>query len=209
MKSSPSSKENQHNRFATPSPTGRIAGTPCPAWRGSLLQGSRHGVRDMENTRNVRLRDFAEIWSLALSISDTDERFIDVARKIGTAWSQLGFPESDDPIDDFINLIRLHPSVSTETMDSECPPRNSDSLIVHLSKWAATLAPGWSKDQWLVIISVCFSARYSGTRVRIKKNPALLKHESAKKMTPKQLMEEYGISRSYAYKLLSKTTSKK
>lgn len=107
----------------------------------------------------------------------------------------------DDPFDDFSRILH---AMGEKPCYPPFPPRKSggfSELLDAMSAYAENLEPRLNSGEWKHLLSEIFSAKYGGTRVRIKKSPAAAMKYDAKRLTPKELMLKHGISRSYAYKL--------
>lgn len=100
-----------------------------------------------------------------------------------------------------------------EKVDSELEPKGDYSaLSIHrsLSKAIGETAercsfnfPALSVAHWVEVIDLILAMRYGGTSIYIKRRDNLVT-DSVRSMMPKQIMEKFGVSRSYAYRLLRK-----
>lgn len=146
--------------------------------------------------------------------------FRDFVSKVADAYVRSGTPENDDPLDDFrlIEKAFQHPSFSERNLakfsENISPPQRAHGEI--FQEWIARyfghcaniLAPGWSADEWSSLFAEVMVTKYGGQRVRIKSRPAEAVKHAAGRLTPSQLMEQFGISRSYAYRLCKQRVKK-
>ena len=115
--------------------------------------------------------------------------------------------ETDDPLDDVVNILKIASLLGGGIPDPGVFERSRPHTIVDLIKLSAEAAakccPARDCTFWKEVFEQTLGARYGGTTVYIKGkksiNPDHVKH-----LTPEQIQKEYGCSRSYAYKLLSK-----
>lgn len=137
-----------------------------------------------------------------------------VSRYLSSPW-----PEDDDPIDDCMRVIRMaavagesaghsnvetilgEHSIHTAMNNMQCP--TLQSLIERSSVLCAAFYPNINEKAWAGIILKILAGRYGGTEVYIKKKKKLTP-EMVRRLTPGEIMARYGVSRSYAYRLLSK-----
>lgn len=159
----------------------------------------------------------------------TEQEFCDASRKFAREYANLATPDNDDPLDDFLRIVRIVLDIrkaSKQPLDKlqlpkrECTKNGVSTrleMISHFSKTLHTIAPVVTVAQWKILLSDLFAAKYGGTKVRIKKKPGNQKRAAAKGLTIKEIQENLTgrngrpISRTYAYKLyreVNKTAKK-
>ena len=83
----------------------------------------------------------------------------------------------------------------------------SSTGITGLTDYFAAIAeqiePRLNASTWRAVFSGVFSGRYGGAGIYLKKKPGSY-HQEAKRLTAKQIMEKYGVSKSHAYRILNK-----
>lgn len=124
-----------------------------------------------------------------------------------------------DPIDDlarFVFIARELPGARNVSASTDkYPPKklSFENLLNVVSDILFELNPILTKEDWRAFFGAVQVARHGGTRVRLRKRPALEAKEDAKRMTPKQMREKYPhLCRSRIYKLIkdaSKTSKNK
>lgn len=156
----------------------------------------------------------------------TEQEFCDASKQFAREYAGLKLPENDDPLDDFLRIMRAALSVRKETgapldesqlLELSKRPRkkpsdsNFEGMLGHFSKVLHAITPIVTVEQWKILLFNLFSAKYGGTKVRIKKRPADQKKAATKGLTIKEIQEKLGVSRTYAYKLyreVNKTAKK-
>jgi len=121
------------------------------------------------------------------------------------------WPENDDPIDDCMRLVKFahaggdrsqNLNEFVESLEAMEPGKRSiEALLNWTSDICFEFCPGIKKIDWLIMADLIISSRYGGTSVYMKSGKAL-NHEMVSRLSPKQIMEKYGVSRAYAYRLL-------
>ena len=126
--------------------------------------------------------------------------------------------EADDPADDLRRLASVAagiPGVAALEGELSAIPvqpgqeAGLDRLLDCGAGLLHAINPGICLDSWRELFSAIVTARYGGSYVRIRKRPMLGKMSDARHMTPKELMEKYGISRGHAYRLRKNALTKK
>lgn len=156
----------------------------------------------------------------------TEQEFCDASKQFAQKYAVLKLPENDDPLDDFLRIMRAALSARKEIgaplgesrlLELSKRPRkensasNLEDMLGHFSKLIHEIAPVLTIEQWRKVLFDLFSAKYGGTKVRIKKRPANKKKAAAKGLTINEIQEKLSVSRTYAYKLyreINKTAKK-
>jgi len=131
------------------------------------------------------------------------------------ANSYLGrrWPKNEDPVNDCMRIIEIAGILGC--ISDEVVLRNTEQnpyvrpayekALDSLIEWTATICamccPDFDRAKWIEVIHLIFAGRYGGTKVYIKTGKKISKSD-ASRLTPKQIMESYGVSRAYAYRLL-------
>jgi hypothetical protein len=148
-------------------------------------------------------------------IKSDDVGFSGALDQFSKVWAAMPMEDTEypDPTDDFGLVLLLYSAQTGNCPDepgswSTVPNKTRDTsafdFIRGLSRIASSAFPsGWSEERWFAVLSKILSDRYGGRRLRIKKRPLSVKKRAAKTMTPKQLMTEFGISKSHAYRLVA------
>lgn len=139
--------------------------------------------------------------------------------QLAESYLRGGWPTTDDPIDHCMRIVEmaavfggrgrafadkaLSEFDQSEVHEATSVHKSLASMIASFSHLAFSLCPSRSVEDWTRVIDLVLSHLYGGTRVYIKGKTNTSK-ESVKHMTPKQIMEKFGVSRSYAYQLLKK-----
>ncbi|WP_036303423.1 hypothetical protein [Methylotenera sp. L2L1] len=113
----------------------------------------------------------------------------------------------DDPIKEVCQIIGLFLEAKKkahyEIVLPEFPDSGSTSFIDYISDYAFEAHPNLERDEWKYLFTRILSKKYGGEKFYINSDPAAERKQAAKSMTPNELMNKFGISRGYAYKLRS------
>ncbi len=117
--------------------------------------------------------------------------------------------DSDDPIDDLLNLLKIAsalgkmpPDISGFEFEKQRKQTISD-LIKTFAQLAEACFPSLTPRFWEEVMVRTLAQRYGGTTVYLKSKKSI-SYDDIKHLTPDQIMEKHGVCRSRAYKLLSK-----
>lgn len=115
--------------------------------------------------------------------------------------------EFDCPVKDAAQIIALFLATkkneSSEIVYPEFPDGENRCFIDYISDYAFEIHPTLGRDEWEYLLSKTLSRKYGGEKFYIKSDPAAEFKQAAKSMTAQELMNKFGISRGYAYKLRS------
>jgi len=119
----------------------------------------------------------------------------------------------DDPIKDAAQIIALF-LIAKNNKDYEIVlpefPNSGDSFFIdYISDYAFEVHPILGRDEWGYLLKQILSRKYGGEKFYIKSDPAAELKQAAKSMTAPELMNKFGISRGYAYKLRSAALKRK
>ena len=150
-----------------------------------------------------------------MDYSDLD--FLEFVELFSSAYVCVYSNEKDDPIDDFMRILRFVAEVDLNKLSNRIMiqepivDRKSgyECFLNDVSERAYKLFPKLTIPEWRILIARVLEEKYGGTQVYFKKNPAASIKAAAKNMTPNELMADYGVSRSYAYKLRNSVLRKK
>lgn len=145
-------------------------------------------------------------------MSDLKSR--EVAAIVDAYCSRHDLPQSDDPADDLRRLAAIAASLpGAVLLKGELPATPAqpgfDGMLDYGAGLLYAINPAIDFASWRSIFAEILTARYGGDRLRIGTRPKLAKESDARHMTPRELMEKYGISRGHAYRLRHKALAKK
>ena len=160
---------------------------------------------------------------MAQKMRDMSElEFCDMSKQLALRYVQLELPENDDPVDDFLRVLSVALKAMKETGQSPINAPNTPKpekkgvakpgeMVSKFSIYLHAIAPILTVAKWEILLTYLLSAKYGGTKVRIRKKPGNAKRAAAKGLTIKDIQEKLGVSRTYAYKLyreVNKTVKK-
>lgn len=163
--------------------------------------------------------------SISSSHEMSEQKFCDASRQFAQEYAQLNFPESDGPVEDIVRIVDAILLIKLKlcqpidlSLIHDIPKAKKDGRLKQdgffeegLSKYFHAIAPEFTVAQWRIVSHDLFAAKYGGSKIRIKKNPKDQKRYAAKGLTIKEIQEQLGVSRTYAYKLyreVNKTVKK-
>lgn len=139
-----------------------------------------------------------------VGVSIVSPEFVEMANKLAARYADIPPVDGGDPLPDLLRLIAAHPSalgVAPDLSSLGKPGKGGEGMIEYFARIANLCAPGWTINEWKVVIGVILRKKHGGSYVRIKKLPRESKILSAKGLTVKQIQQDLGVSRTYAYKL--------
>lgn len=143
----------------------------------------------------------------------SDDEIQDISpQKLAESYVNKAWPIDDDPIDDMMRILSVAAKLggSSQVNLTNSPTGHYSSLSMHkslgkaigdISEHCSFNCSKLSVEFWIEAIDLVLAKRYGGTTLYIKKSDRL-EYDHVKGLTPRQIMEKYNISRSYAYKLL-------